>query len=102
MKIMPCPLNGARNISEFICFGEVTERPDPGALDDPAWAAHIWFANNRAGVVREWWCHIPTSTWFIAERDTVSDEILRSYAVDALAGEPAGEGSDSSGEEPKG
>ena len=31
------------------------------------------------GCVREWWCHVPTSYWFIAERNTVTDEILRTY-----------------------
>jgi sarcosine oxidase subunit delta len=81
MKIMPCPLNGPRNISEFTCFGEVTDMPDPNRADDAAWAEHVWFANNTAGVVREWWCHMPTNYWFIAERHTVSDEIVRTYPV---------------------
>ena len=96
MKIMPCPLNGPRNISEFVCFGEVAEMPDPAAASDPEWAEHVWFANNTAGVVREWWCHTPTSYWFIAERNTVTDEILRTYPAsdvydrrrDFRAGEP--------------
>lgn len=79
MKILPCPLNGPRNVSEFVCFGEVAEPVDPNALDDAAWAEHVWSANNTAGVVREWWCHVPTSFWFIAERDTRTDEIVRTY-----------------------
>jgi sarcosine oxidase subunit delta len=79
MKIMPCPLNGPRNITEFSCFGEVTDMPEPNAADDATWAEHVWFANNTAGVVREWWCHMPTNYWFIAERHTVSDEIVRTY-----------------------
>ncbi len=83
MKIMPCPLNGPRNIAEFACAGEVSFMPDPNAADDRAWAEYVWFSNNTAGVVREWWCHVPTSYWFIAERNTVTDEILRTY--------PAGE-----------
>ncbi len=29
--------------------------------------------------MREWWCHVPTSFWFIAERNTVTDEIIRTY-----------------------
>ena len=43
-----------------------------------------WFANNTAGVVREWWCHTATSYWFIAERHTVTDEILRTYPAGEL------------------
>lgn len=79
MKIMPCPLNGPRNISEFICFGEVAEMPEPNETGNDDWAAFIWMSNNTAGVVREWWCHTATNYWFIAERNTVTDEILKTY-----------------------
>ncbi len=79
MKLMPCPLNGLRNISEFHCAGEVSELQDPALCDDEAWADHVIFSNNTAGVVREWWIHTPTSYWFIAERNTVTDEILQTY-----------------------
>ena len=34
MKIMPCPLNGPRNISEFVCGGEVLDMPDPATGSD--------------------------------------------------------------------
>ncbi len=79
MKIMRCPLNGPRNISEFTCFGEVVEMPDTGRVADNDWAQFVWFATTTPGVVREWWCHLPTSYWFIAERNTVTDEIVRTY-----------------------
>jgi sarcosine oxidase subunit delta len=87
MKVMRCPLSGERNISEFTCFGEVTEAPAPDGASDAAWSAYLWNSNNTAGMVREWWCHVPTSYWFIAERNTVTDEILRTYAAaDVFAG----------------
>ena len=79
MKIMTCPLNGPRNISEFTCFGEVSVMPDPAGLSDDDWADFVWLSNNTAGVVREWWCHSATNYWFIAERNTVTDEILKTY-----------------------
>jgi len=79
MKTMTCPLNGVRNISEFVCGGEVRAMPDPATGSDAEWADYVFMENNKAGVVREWWCHTPTSFWFIAERDTVTDEILRTY-----------------------
>ncbi len=79
MKIMNCPLNGPRNISEFASFGEVSQMPDPNTTSDADWAEYIWFSNNAAGVVREWWCHLATNYWFIAERHTVTDEILKTY-----------------------
>ena len=84
MKIMNCPLNGPRNISEFAWGGEVKPMPDPASLDDHAWGDWLFLENNEAGVVREWWCHVPTSFWFIAERNTVTDEILKTYPAGEL------------------
>lgn len=75
---MPCPLNGPRNIQEFVWGGELKEAPGPGA-SDADWAAYVFLEENRKGVVREWWCHAPTNYWFIAERDTGTDTILKTY-----------------------
>ena len=80
MKIMRCPLNGDRNIQEFAYFGPVKEMPDPAAASDDAWIRHMFIAPNPAGLIREWWCHAPTNYFFIAERDTVTDQIVRTYA----------------------
>ena len=79
MKLMPCPLNGLRNISEFVCGGEVTEMPPAVSASDSAWASYVFMENNAAEVVREWWLHVTSGYWFIAERHTASDEILRAY-----------------------
>lgn len=84
MKIMPCPLNGPRNISEFACAGEVKLMPDPARADDAAWGDYVFLRENAAGVVREWWCHVPTAFWFIAERNTLTDEILKTYPAGEL------------------
>ncbi|MGH8504007.1 MAG: sarcosine oxidase subunit delta [Gammaproteobacteria bacterium] len=84
MKIMHCPLNGPRNISEFVSFGAVGEMPEPHRTDDDQWAQYVWMADTPVGVVREWWCHVPTSYWFIAERNTVTDEILRTYPASEI------------------
>ena len=53
--------------------------PDPSRTDDQAWADYVWMHDNTAGVVTEWWCHMPSSYWFLADRNTVTDEILRTY-----------------------
>ena len=71
MKLMRCPLNGLRNIQEFSCGGEVLAPPGEQSRDAGAWAGYLFMHDNPAGVVREWWYHVPTSYWFIAERDTV-------------------------------
>ena len=79
MKILNCPLNGPRNVQEFVYGGEVGEMPDPATCTDADWADFIFLVENRKAVIREWWCHAPTTFWFIAERDTASDEVLRTY-----------------------
>lgn len=83
MKIMHCPLNGPRNIQEFACGGPV--KAMPGVEDsDAAWADYVFLDDNPRGFVREWWCHLPSSYWFIAERDTATDAILKTYPASEL------------------
>ena len=87
MKIMTCPLNGPRSISEFVCFGEVAVMPEPNRTGDDDWADFVWMSNNTLGIVREWWCHAATNYWFIAERNTLTDEILRTYPASEVYGQ---------------
>ncbi|WJS85906.1 sarcosine oxidase subunit delta [Paracoccus sp. TOH] len=85
MKIMTCPLNGPRNISEFQWLGPVH---DDAELTAAALVRHLFFAPNPMGVLREWWRHTPSNTVFIAERNLITDEILRTYlkpAADNIA-----------------
>ncbi|MCH7930099.1 MAG: sarcosine oxidase subunit delta [Proteobacteria bacterium] len=84
MKIMHCPLNGPRNISEFVYGGEVETHPDPHRCSLAEWTDFVLLENNTRGVVREWWVHAPTAFWFIAERNTVTDEIVRTYPATEL------------------
>ena len=40
--------------------------------------AYVYFRDNVAGVQREWWCHrAGCGVWFLAERDTRTNEVLR-------------------------
>ena len=87
MKLMPCPLNGPRSISEFVCGGEVRAMPDSASVSDEEWARHVFLQDNPAGVVREWWCHASTAYWFIAERDKRTDTILKTYPADTVYAE---------------
>lgn len=84
MKIMICPLNGPRNMSEFSYGGEVREMPDQNSCTDEEWADYVFNKDNQIAVVREWWMHTPSSYWFIAERHTATDEIIRTYDAKEL------------------
>lgn len=78
MKLITCPINGARPVSEFVYGGEFRFMPQQSA-DDAAWADYVFNRNGAPGIKKEWWCHTPSNTWFIAERNTQTDEILRTY-----------------------
>ena len=84
MKLIDCPLNGLRNAQEFINGGEVSEMPDPARCSTEEWADYVFLEENRKGVVREWWCHLPSSYWFIGERDTATDEIVKTYPASEI------------------
>ncbi len=79
MKLIPCPLNGPRPALEFVCGGEVREMPDPATCTDAEWTAYLYTRRSVPGVKREWWCHTPSGYWFVVERDTARDEIVRTY-----------------------
>ncbi len=79
MKLMTCPINGPRAISEFVCGGELRAMPDPDRTGDAAWADYVFNRTSLPGLRREWWCHTPSGVWFIAERDTATDTIHRTY-----------------------
>jgi sarcosine oxidase, subunit delta len=79
MKIIVCPVNGSRSVSEFVCGGEVRLMPDPQGVDDVVWADYIFNRYSVPGIKIEWWCHTPSNTWFVAERNTLTDEFLRTY-----------------------
>lgn len=84
MKVMNCPLNGPRNIAEFVCGGEVCDMPDPVHGSEREWAEYLFMEDNPKGFIREWWLHTPSAYWFIAERDTASEEILRTYPAEEV------------------
>jgi sarcosine oxidase, subunit delta len=82
MKIMTCPLNGPRNISEFVWGGDVKPAPDPATCSDGEWAEYLFLEDNIAGEVAEWWLHAPSNYWFVARRNTLTDEILETMPAD--------------------
>jgi sarcosine oxidase subunit delta len=79
MKIMTCPVNGPRPIQEFVFGGEIRPMPDPAAASDEQWADYVFNRDGEPRIKREWWNHIASNTWFIAERDNVTDRIIRTF-----------------------
>lgn len=77
MKLMNCPVNGPRPVSEFFYGGEMRDMPDPESCSDDEWAAYVFYKNGAPSIKKEWWCHVPSNTWFIAVRDTAHDDVLR-------------------------
>lgn len=83
MKLLCCPINGLRPVQEFAYGGELRIMPDPATATDEEWADYVFNRTGEPGIRREWWYHIASGTWFIAERDTLKDEVLRTYLYDA-------------------
>jgi len=79
MKLLKCPINGLRPMQEFTYGGELREMPDPNAASDEQWADYVYHRNGEPAVKKEWWYHIASGTWFIAERDNKTDDIKRTY-----------------------
>ncbi len=81
MLILTCPNCGPRNVNEFRFGGEVNARPaNPDTLDDRAWAEYLFMRANAAGLEVEWWYHrAGCGRWFLAERNTVTNQVQATY-----------------------
>ena len=84
MKILNCPLNGPRNIAEFTYGGEYRKPLAADAASGRRWAEHVFFPENPQGLVLEWWCHTASSFWFLVERDTRTDEVVRTFRPEEI------------------
>ncbi len=82
--LLPCPNCGPRDVNEFGYAGEVTRRPR-GAPPFAELTAYLYLRDNVAGVQREWWSHrLGCEAWFLAERDTRTNEVLKTELPPAL------------------
>jgi heterotetrameric sarcosine oxidase delta subunit len=74
--LLTCPNCGVREVTDFGYGGELTPRPK----QRPSFRElneYNYFKVNRAGVQREWWFHRSgCRAWFIAERDTTTNEVI--------------------------
>ncbi len=74
--VLSCPNCGPREVTDFGYGGEIVPRPtEPPDLR--ALSTYNYFRRNVAGVQREWWYHRSgCCEWFVAERDTRTNEVL--------------------------
>jgi heterotetrameric sarcosine oxidase delta subunit len=81
MVILDCPNCGPRNTQEFRYGGEYNPRPKaPQQTSDEAWTDYVYMRANKQGVQKEWWYHRSgCQLWFLAERHTQSNEVLKTY-----------------------
>ena len=102
--LLPCPFCGPRPAEEYAYYGEVTHRPARGEGNGGPptlreLADYIYFRDNVAGPQQEWWQHRSgCGEWFLARRDTRTNEILEiSLPEPARAGRTGLAGPDPSG-----
>ena len=85
MVIIECPHCGERNQTEFRYGGEYNPRPNNlMEVSDAAAADFIYMKENKWGVQKEWWYHRQgCQTWFMAERHTRTNEVVRTFLWEA-------------------
>jgi heterotetrameric sarcosine oxidase delta subunit len=80
--LLTCPNCGVREVTDFGFGGEATKRPS-GSPGKRELNSFNYFRRNVAGVQREWWYHRSgCRAWFIAERDTTTNRVLSTEAVE--------------------
>ncbi len=88
--VLSCPNCGPREVTDFGFGGEFTVRPSHG----PSFRQlnrYVYLRRNVAGPQREWWVHRSgCGEWFLAERDTRSNEVL--WTALPSAAPPAADG----------
>lgn len=78
MLLIPCPWCGKRAHVEFTYGGAAASLPprDAAALDETAWAAHLYLRDNPRGLHEELWRHSSgCRQWFTIRRDTATHQI---------------------------
>jgi heterotetrameric sarcosine oxidase delta subunit len=96
--VLTCPNCGPREVTDFGFGGELNPRPKatPSLRE---LGEYNYFRANVAGLQREWWNHRSgCGAWFIAERDTRTNEVMWTELPGAAEGAgAAATGADGSG-----
>lgn len=85
--LLRCPQCGSRPVGEFAYRGEPTAEIVDG-MDPRTVHRIVHLRRNVAGPQREWWMHrAGCQRWFVAERDTTTNVVLRTGLASELAPE---------------
>jgi sarcosine oxidase subunit delta len=77
--LVRCPECGGREVGEFSFGGESNKRPAPDGTPTEL-ARYLFFRKNVAGRQVEWWYHRDgCQQWFLARRDTRTNQIEETY-----------------------
>jgi sarcosine oxidase subunit delta len=77
--LVSCPDCGRREVGEFSFGGESNKRPAPDSTSNEL-ARYLFFRKNVAGPQVEWWYHRDgCQQWFLARRDTRTNQIEETY-----------------------
>src|SRR4051812_34682190 len=95
--VLTCPNCGVREVTDFAFGGELNPRPK-AAPSLRELGEYNYFRTNVAGLQREWWLHRSgCGEWFIAERDTRTNEVRWTARVEDVFGEGATAGAAAGG-----
>ncbi len=88
MLLLTCPNCGPRNVSEFRFGGEKNTRSQNTAtLTNDQLTNYLYMRENKRGPQVEWWYHrAGCGLWFLAERNTDSNQVLRTYQTGETRG----------------
>jgi heterotetrameric sarcosine oxidase delta subunit len=88
--VLTCPNCGPREVTDFGYGGELNPRPrEAPSLRELS--EYNYFRRNVAGVQQEWWNHRSgCGDWFIAERDTRTNEVIFTALPHDVFGEGEG------------
>lgn len=78
MLQIPCPHCGLRSEHEFVCAGQVSQRPpQPEALDEAAWADLLYQRDNPdEPVLEHWWHGHGCRSWLWVRRDPHTQQMV--------------------------
>ena len=85
--LIPCPNCGERSVYEFRFGSEWKTRPETNA-SNTEWFEYSYLQQNEAGIQKEWWFHRHgCRQWFLAVRNTVSNEVLETFFLEDEPGD---------------